>query len=207
MTAFASMTIPDDETLVRAATEALTHPADSWFSDGDLFVTHGLTIGRTRDSDLMDISNFERISEDMTAAFPGDVYITHASHWAFGWADQLTVRVIRDADDDITPDNITAAFMAITSIADGLRCDYPLYDDYDYYQREYEASNEAFTEVWGDMSLQWDTDTDGPEPQGSGSADMEYAWEAWRDVQAEYGPDAGLTPDELKTAIKNAREG
>lgn len=62
--------------------------------DLDLFETWGLTIGRTRDSAILDVSNFEVITRDMLERFPDDCEIVGSSHWANGWADQLAVRVL-----------------------------------------------------------------------------------------------------------------
>jgi hypothetical protein len=174
MTTFANMRVPDDDTLVRAATQALTRPDSYATSDDSLFVTHGLTIGTHRDDDTMGVSNYACITRDMTAVFPADVYEQHFSHWAVGYGQTLVVRVLRDADDDITPGNITAAFAAITSIAEGLRCDYPLYDDSDYSEREYAESQATFDESWRDLTRGWDEDADGPEPD---EAERQACWE------------------------------
>lgn len=174
MTTFDNVRIPDDDTLVRAATQALTRPDSYGTSDDNLFWTHGITIGTHRDDDLMGASNYARISEDMMAVFSdADVYVQYFSHWAVGYGESLIVRVLRDADDDITPDNITAAFAAITAIVTGL-LDYPLYDDSDYSEREYEQSKEEFRASWGDLMRGWDVDEDGPEPT---AAERRACWE------------------------------
>ena len=150
---FANVPLPDDETVMRAASEALTQPADSWFGNDDLFVTWGLTIGRTRDSDLREVSNYERVSEDMRRVFPADTDFVHSSHWAYGWADQLQVRVLEPWADPyaFTARDVTRAFRVITSIASGLREQYPVYDDRDLSDRESEAEDEARSESWEDV--------------------------------------------------------
>jgi len=165
MSTFTRTRVPDDDTLVKAATEALTRPDSYATSDDQLFWTHGLTIGQHRDSDVMDRSNYERISEDMRTEFPGDIYVQHYSHWAVGYGETLVVRVLRDPNDDITPENITAAFTVITAIADALRSDYPVYDDSHYTQLEYDEQREQYEAEWGSMlRCYWDEDEDGPEP-------------------------------------------
>jgi hypothetical protein len=122
----------------------------------------------------MGASNYACVTRDMTEVFPADVYEQHFSHWAVGYGQSLIVRVLRDADDDITPANITAAFAAITAIATGLRDSYPLYDESDYTEREYAESKETFDESWGDLTRCWDEDADGPEPD---EAERQACWE------------------------------
>jgi hypothetical protein len=174
MTTFANLRVPDDDTLVRAATEALTRPDSYFTSDDNLFWTHGITLGTHRDDDTMGVSNYACVTRDMTEVFPADVYEQHFSHWAVGYGQSLVVRVLRDADDDIEPGNITAAFAAITSIATWLRDDYPLYDESDYSEREYAESQETFDASWGDLTRCWDEDADGPEPS---DAEQRACWE------------------------------
>jgi hypothetical protein len=164
MSIFMRIREPDDNTLVKAATEALTRPGSYMTSDDRLFWSHGLTFGQHRDSDVLDRSNYERISEDMRAEFPGDIDVQYFSHWAVGYGETLVVRVLRDPEDDITPENITGAFMVITAITDGLRCDYPVYDDSHYSQLEYDEQREEYEEVWAGVLRCWDEDEDGPEP-------------------------------------------
>ena len=174
MTIFASLRVPDDDALVRAATQALTRPDSYATSDENLFVTHGLTFSTHRDDDLLGQSNYACVLRDMAAVFPGDIYEQHFSHWAVGYGQSLVVRVLRDPDDDIEPGNITAAFAAVTSIAGFLRADYPFWDESDYSEREYAESQATFDESWGDLLRGWDTDNDGPEP---GAAERQACWE------------------------------
>lgn len=174
MTAFANTRIPDEELLIQAATEALTRPDSYGTSDARLFCSHGLTVGQHRDSDVLDRSNYERISEDMRAAFPGDTDVQYFSHWAVGYGETLVVRVLRDPDDDITPENVTAAFMAITAIANMLRTHYPVYDDSHYSQLEYDEQREEYETAWADLLRHWDEDEDGPEP-GDAERDLVFS--------------------------------
>lgn len=164
MSTFTNIRVPDDDTLIKAATEALTRPDSYATSDDQLFWTHGLTFGQHRDSDVLARSNYERISADMRAAFPGDIDVQHFSHWAVGYGETLVVRVLRDPDDDITPENITGAFIVITAIADGLRSDYPVYDDSHYSRLEYDEQRGQYEDAWAGLLRSWDEDEDGPEP-------------------------------------------
>ena len=185
---FGNVQLPDDDTVMKAAREALTHPPDSWFGNDDLFVTWGLTIGRTRDSDLADISNFERVSEDMSRVFPADVDFVHSSHWACGWTDELQVRVLEPwADpDDYAVRDITRAFKVITAIAVSLRDQYPLYDDTDYSRRESEQNEENREEAWADVrhELWWAHDVEDADVT---EADRAVFDDAWSEAQDNYG--------------------
>lgn len=180
MSIFRNVTLPDDKTLLRAANEALTHPPDSAFSDPDLFVTWGLTISVSRDDDILRQSNFERITEDMTKVFPADTDIVHAGHWAVGWVDELSVRVIEPWADpyDYTVRDITRAFAVIVSIATSLREQYPVYDDSDYSEREYAKALEDKEENWGAVvrQLWWLFDVD-----NEGEAERAWFDEFWQD--------------------------
>jgi hypothetical protein len=142
---FRYVTGPDDETLLKAAREALTHPDSAWFSDPDLFVSWGLTVSMNRDSGLVDVSNYERIYQDMSLVFPADVSESTASHWAVGWISQLAVRVLEPWADpnSYTVRDITRAFRVVTQTALNLREQYPVYDESDFSDREAEAREET----------------------------------------------------------------
>lgn len=205
---FARTQLPDDDTLLQAAREALTHPPNSSFSDDNLFVTWGLTVGMHRDSDLADTSNFERIAEDMRHVFPADVHIVHSGHWAVGWLDQLAVRVLEPWADpyDYTARDITRAFRVITSIAAYLHEQYPLYDESDYSQREYEQNEEYRRSAWDDtvyaLWLKYDVDS-----EDVTEADREVFDELWHAAEDHYGiGEAYIDRNITAAAIMAARE-
>ena len=200
--------LPDDDTVMQAAREALTHPPDSSFSDNDLFVTWGLTIGMHRDSDLADTSNFERIREDMERTFPADVYTVHARHWAVGWADQLAVRVLEPwADpDDYTARDVTRAFRVITSVVTHLREQYPLYDESDFSEREYEAMTENRDNAWADVESRLWGDHDIAKEDIT-EADRAVFDAEWDDALDSYGyEEAWVSDNDVADAIMAARE-
>lgn len=208
MSVFRNVILPDDDTMMEAAREALTHPPDSAFSNDDLFVTWGLTVSMHRDSDLVDVSNFERIHEDMQRVFPADVYVTHAGHWAVGWIDQLTVRVLEPwADpDNYTARDITRAFRVITSVATHLREQYPLYDESDYSQREYEQDQEDKRAAWDDavyaLWLKYDVDS-----EDVTEADRAVFDDRWEQAVDHYGVgEAYVDRNEVAALIMAARE-
>lgn len=165
----------DDDTLVKLAEQSLTRPSDfGYYGNYPLFESWGITpIGQHRDSDALDRSNYRRILADMTKSHPdedmGETVLEwisdfRSSHWAVGWSEQIIVRVLYDADEDITPSNITSAFREIMEIADYLSTDYPVYDDSDYSELELEEYNEAFDSAWDDLVRHWDDEDDGPSP-------------------------------------------
>ena len=188
-----------DELVVKAATESLTRPDNFSYGyagrDDSLFVTWGLTIGQHRDSEALDRSNYRRILEDMRAEFPDDIGELASSHWAVGWMEQMTIRVLtRELADDaeITAADVTPAFRKILGITLGLAEDYPVYDESDFSALESEENHEAFDSEWDSMIGHWDTDDDGPEPTGDEKDAVyerlnseEYPRGYWRDGLAE----------------------
>jgi hypothetical protein len=159
----------DDGTLVRMAEQALTRPPDfAYYGGYPLFESWGFTpVAQHRDSDALDRSNYRRILQDMTALnndlveFVADF---RSGDWAFGWREEIIVRVLYDADEDVTPDNITGAFRMITEISKYLSEHYPVYDEPDYSELESEETREAFDQAWESVKRGWDEDDSGPEP-------------------------------------------
>jgi hypothetical protein len=99
--------------------------ADQWA----IFYTHH------RDSGLLDQSNAEAIAAAMTLYTEGDdpdVVFERHSHFAVGWIDGFSIRVLRDG----LP---TEAFSAYSGVANKL-ADYPVLDEDDYSRREHEAT-------------------------------------------------------------------
>ena len=176
----------DDDTLIRCAEQALTRSPDfGYYGNIPLFESWGMTpVMQHRDSDALERSNYRRILQDMQKMFPdedmGDNILSwvddfRSSHWAVGWAEQLVVRVLYDADDDITPDNITCAFRWIMETASYLSEEYPIYDESDYSELEYEETQEAYDSAWDDLCRHWDEEDDGPEPTDD---EKQLTWEA-----------------------------
>jgi hypothetical protein len=115
------------------ASDPMQIPYFAYHGDVDFGGTWAWTFSRSRDADLLEESNFEVISKDMEERFPDDVFIDCHSHWAVGWVELIAVRVL---DDD---GEITDAFLAIDEWAKALE-NYPVADDSDFSEREYEAS-------------------------------------------------------------------
>jgi hypothetical protein len=95
-----------------------------------------------RDSGLLDRSNASFINKSLRPFAEGDdpdvVFESH-SHWAVGHVDGASIRVYRGGE-------ITDAFRAYHHLAEQMD-GYPILDESDYSEREYEATIENITDV------------------------------------------------------------
>ena len=87
---------------------------------------------RTRDSDILGISNAHVIDEILGKYGEPDVFSGSASHWAFGWVDFYFVRPYDEQA------RFTAAWLELVEAMMALE-EYPVLDESDYHRREYEA--------------------------------------------------------------------
>jgi len=90
-------------------------------------------VGRNRDSDILDESNFEAALKQLGGE-SDTVEVHRFGHWACGWFEILLV----------DPKHGDALVEMQSSLED-----YPLLDEEDHSQREYDAINEA----WDQMAL------------------------------------------------------
>ena len=129
--------------------KALEAPRDFGYSgdNEEMFETWALgPVIRTRDSDLAEESNAAALEKTLEeyekkGLIEKNSYeISGARHWAVGWVDHLSYQVI---DDDGEPTN-TARF--VKAWFDYLRAVYPLADEDDYSEREYDATIENIAE-------------------------------------------------------------
>lgn len=88
-------------------------------------------VGRSRDSRVLERSNFDSALEHLGGESE-TVMIIGASHWACGWVESLRVH-IKD------PDKTREALKIIKFLED-----YPVLDDSDYSEKEYEKQQEDF---------------------------------------------------------------
>ncbi len=96
-----------------------------------------------RDSGLLDQSNAAVITKALTPFTEGDdpdVVMESHSHWAVGFINGFSVRVF-DANGDITE-----AFRMYHELAETMD-DYPILDESDYSEREYEATLENISDA------------------------------------------------------------
>jgi hypothetical protein len=99
--------------------------------------------GHHRDSGLLDQSNaaaIEKALEPFTEGEAPDVLSQRHTHWAVGWMEGYVIRVF-DQDG-----NVTAAFRRYCELRAKLS-DYPILDETDYSQREYDATVENIREA------------------------------------------------------------
>lgn len=110
-----------------------------WFRDRELTDADQWAVIYThnRDSGLLDQSNANVIEKELAPFSEGDdpdlVFESH-SHWAVGHIDGFSVRVFKDG-------KVTDAFQKYHELAERLD-DYPILDESDYSDREYEATLE-----------------------------------------------------------------
>lgn len=109
-----------------------------WFRDRELEDADKWAIIYThhRDSGLLDQSNaavIEKAMEPFTEGDNPDVVMENHSHWAVGHVDGFSVRVFDQHGE------ITLAFQTYLELAEQM-ADYPLLDESDYSQREYDAT-------------------------------------------------------------------
>ena len=118
------------------AKQATTRPEDFgyWGSD-DMFDTWGFTnIDQSRDSDVLEKSNFKYITEDLMGNLPDDFRIENYAHWAVGNVDRLVCRVYEE-----DRKTIALSFIMAMQWLDKLD-DYPVADEADYSDKQYEQS-------------------------------------------------------------------
>lgn len=158
--------------------------------DGSNPLNWGTFLGHHRDSTLLEESNWEVITNDMLNRFPDDVELVTFGHWGVGWIEEMFVRM-RDEQG-----RFTSAFKAAVEWAEKLE-EYPVADEMDYSEREYEATVENIRQIGYSMVR-------APEPEGwPGSV---YSWlsENGYDDELENVDDQGGYPSE--DAVRDALE-
>lgn len=180
----------------KIAEEALERPSDfGWFGRDEMFVTWGWSgLSRHRDSNLIDISNWEvslELLKEEAEKQGWEYEVIGMSHWAVGHADSVIVPVLRpdfpvEEDSyygarrlkDIEEEDITDIFKWImTELIEPL-CQYPVLDEMHLSDLEYEASIENIKNempYWCDVSDEelsdlygWLTDNIGYNDDGNG---------------------------------------
>lgn len=151
-----------DEDILKAAHEALTRPPHFGYYGGndEMFDTWGiLPIGQHRDSGRLDRSNYRTILSELqgyAVAEDGDdgeepsdfVDDFRASCFLRGWRDHITCRVLVDAEQGVTLDNLTGTFRRAIEIAAFIAYEYPIFDESDYSELESEEVHAAFDAEW-----------------------------------------------------------
>jgi hypothetical protein len=134
-----------DEAAKQAAGNWRSFHCFVWFRDRELNDADQWAIiyTRNRDSGLLDESNAAVIAKAMQPFSKGDdpdvVFESH-SHWAVGYVDGFSVRVFKKNGD------ITKAFETYHDLARQID-DYPILDESDYSEREFQATLENITDA------------------------------------------------------------
>lgn len=125
------------------AVHATNKPSDfGYWGNPEMFKTWGFAgFDKHGGSNTIEISNFDRISEDLKKKFPDDFVIERYNHWAFNHIYSLCVRVYEDEQSK----KITEAFYAAMEIQDRMR-DEILYDEDHFYDLEYAAKMELIVD-------------------------------------------------------------
>jgi hypothetical protein len=132
-TSIANARVIMENDIVKLAEMAMEKPSDfGWWGRDEMFESWGFSgINKHRDSDLLQISNFDFITQDLISKFPDDFEIVGMGHWAVGHVDQLIVKILKDEDGDIEESNITKAFKEAMRWVDNLSV-YPIASDEHY---------------------------------------------------------------------------
>jgi hypothetical protein len=148
-------TIAMNEDIDWYARQVLTRPQSYMAYDDRWYTTHGCVMAwADRGDDLVAESNYHAARARLEAVArdgEDDVEDTSASHWLFGSVQELFVRV-RDDDGQYTP-----AFHEAFSICCAL-LDYPILDDTDHSEREWDRFVQLLDEAIGDNIRQHDDD-------------------------------------------------
>lgn len=144
----------DDLERATRALRALEVPPN-FGTAGELYVTHAPAVGQHRDSDALERSNFEVISEDLEDLYgetisehapecddpdsyrcscSPDVWIGRARHWLVGWSESVCVRPF--ARDDSGRWHVTDAWRSACEWLRGLER-YPVADEEHYSDLEW----------------------------------------------------------------------
>lgn len=177
---------PEVEDIVSAARDALTRPGDSAWWDDELFVTHTMMFS-TPDPNLTDdytigTSNYRSILRDMAPAyarFPGAISDASFGHWTYSRFVCVKVRVCY-SDGQIHP-----AFVDAFTIATQLECDYPIHDESDHSELEFEINESAMDQFIADVRSECGYEFDAMTEHGK----RVRAWrqtEVWESIAREH---------------------
>lgn len=120
---------------VEKTRETLRSPDVAYTGDLPLGETWALTFGHSRDSEILEESNWDVVTGDLSKRFPKDTEVVEFGHFAVGWIEEFAVRMLDKKG------HATAAARAALKWAKKLE-DYPVADEEDVSRREFEATIE-----------------------------------------------------------------
>jgi hypothetical protein len=146
-------TLELDEAAQKAAGNWQRFKSFVWWRDRELADADQWAVLYThhRDSGLLDQSNAAFIAKAMAPFTEGDdadVVMESHSHWAVGHIDGFSIRVFDRQGD------ITEAFKTYHELAEAMD-QYPILDESDYSDREYEATVENITDAAGRLKSEF----------------------------------------------------
>jgi hypothetical protein len=142
----------DYDTILERASEALEHPADSAWSDDELWKTHTMLFAtpdiELTDDYLADWSNYRTILKALKDAYPDDVEDSSFGHWTYSRFCAVKVRVVNKKG------HVTPAFCEAMEIAHDLEHNNHLYDESDYMELLTEAEERVVETFATDNNLE-----------------------------------------------------
>jgi hypothetical protein len=150
----------DDDDYRKAADEALTRPSDASFCDDRLYTTHAPVLSwADRGDDLIAESNFHTVLAHLTeiAAQHGEedaVFDGSVSHWLVGSLRQVYVQVYYEDGD------FTRTFKEAVVTAHFLRDEYPIFDETDFNEREWDRNEALFDETLSEVADRHEYDSE-----------------------------------------------
>jgi len=126
------------ENLIKCASDGLKKPSDfGYWGPDDMFETWGYCgIDKNPNSSILDVSNFDHISNSLRGEFPDDFRIEYYNHWAVGSVTRLVCRILYRKG-EIEDKNITDAFRKAMKCLDDL-VDYPVANEEDYFDKQHQ---------------------------------------------------------------------
>lgn len=193
------------------AREVLERPGDFGYFGGDenLWVASAPTWTKHRDSENLEIANFEIVWEGLKAEFPDlfhddlddegypsrdfnewpAIYVFGASHWAVGHIDQIVVPVLKDKDQPLSASNLHPAFIKVCEYNTAVRS-YPALDGAE--ERADQLTSEQITKSVHELVAYLDDDRVTP------YADQIAAW--WVETEGDGEEQYGYWTDDILKA-------
>lgn len=169
-----------DEEIAGWISEALRRPCSFMYTGDNEEMFKMWSMGPTiqhRDSPILDKSNAASMVKTLEAdpTLADDWYISESSHWAVGWVEQLSFKVV---DTDEKPSRVARI---IKGMMDALE-EYPVLDESSFSEMEHEATLENIKNHTSSMlkdgvpddwdsqmfSWFWDNDQEAVEPSDGG---------------------------------------
>ena len=141
---------------------ALKKPDDfGYWGYEDMFKTWGFAgHDQSRDSNIMEKSNFKVITGDLMNQYPNDFRIETFAHWAVGSVDRLICRILIDETKGCDEDNITESFKASMNWHNRIN-DYPIADEDYYYEKLQDEAIDCIKNMEDYLLLVTNTEEDG----------------------------------------------